>query len=464
MADKRWPEQQRPEQQRERQRRRRARWLAVTVGVGLSAGVLIARGAPHASADGASAIERTAPALGAAPGATAERAAGSATGTAAEPRFTKTVLDREFRSEGVAVGDVNHDGRLDVLAGNLWYEAPNWTPHEIAPLEQYDREKAWSKSFLDFAFDVNHDGWIDEIVIGYPGEAAVWRENPRGAAGHWASHILWRSACNESPAFAPLWRGGPPMLVFAYDDSFMAWFEPPASPAAKAASVAPGSTGSPASPGDPFVCHTISEAKAAGTGHFSHGLGVGDVNGDGRADIMTTKGYWAAPEDPRKTPWTFVPAALGPDSAQMFAYDVNGDGLPDVLASSAHNKGVWWFEQRRGANGAPNDFVQHTIDDSFSESHGAAFADINGDGVPDFVTGKRFWAHGPTGDVDASAPAVLYWFEFQRKNGQVTWQKHLIDDNSGVGEQVVVADLDKDKRPDIIIANKNGVFVFHQTR
>jgi hypothetical protein len=93
-------------------------------------------------------------------------------------------------------------------------------------------------------------------------------------------------------------------------------------------------------------------------------------------------------------------------------------------------------------------------------------ADINGDGVADLVTGKRFWAHGPTGDVEANAPAVLYWFELQRTkgtNGQVSWQKHLIDDNSGVGEQVVVADLNHDARPDIIVANKNGVFVFHQT-
>jgi hypothetical protein len=366
---------------------------------------------------------------------------------AAEVRFTKTVLDREFRSEGVAVADVNRDGHLDVLAGNLWYEAPSWKPHEIAPVEHFDREKAWSNSFLDFAADVNHDGWPDEIVIGFPGKEAFWRENPRGGTGHWASHPIWRSACNESPTFGPLWRGGPPMLVFAYDDSYMAWFEPAPTPT------------------DAFVCHTISEANAAGTGHFSHGLGIGDVNGDGRPDIITTKGYWVGPEDPRKSsgPWQFVPAAFGPDCAQMFAYDVNGDGLPDVLTSSAHNKGVWWFEQRRGANGA-TEFVQHTIADNFSESHALAFADINGDGLPDLVTGKRFWAHGPTGDVDANAPAVLVWFELQRKNGQVTWVPHQIDDSSGVGEQVLVTDVNNDKRPDIVVANKNGVFVFQQTR
>ncbi len=416
------------------------------VGVGLSAGAILARSAapdiPAAAARAVSAAPSPSP---------RERALGASAEArptpGAEIHFKKTVLDREFRSEGVAVADVNRDGRLDVIAGNLWYEAPNWTPHEIAPLEQYDRAKEYSKSFLNFAFDVNNDGWPDEIVIGFPGKAAVWRENPRGASGHWTEHPIWRSACNESPAFAPLWRGGPPVLVFAYDDSYMAWFEPGAAPA------------------DPFTCHTISEAKAASTNHFSHGLGVGDINGDGRPDIITTKGYWAAPEDPRKSsgPWTFVPAALGPDSAEMYAYDVNGDGLPDVLASSAHNKGVWWYEQVRKGDGR-TEFVQHLIDDSFSQSHGLAMADINGDGVNDLVTGKRFWAHGPTGDVEPNAPAVLYWFELQRKGGQVTWQKHLIDDSSGVGLQVIVADMNGDKRPDIVVANKNGVFVFQQVR
>jgi hypothetical protein len=378
---------------------------------------------------------------------TAAPSATPAVRAAADVRFTKTVLDREFRSEGVAVADVNRDGRADVLAGNLWYEAPNWTPHEIAPLEQFDREKAWSNSFLDFAADVNKDGWPDEIVIGYPGKEAVWRENPRGGSGHWASHTIWRSACNESPAFAPLWRGGPPVLVFAYDDAYMAWFEPAATPV------------------EPFVCHTISQEKGPGTFHFAHGLGVGDINGDGRPDIITTKGFWLAPDDPRKgsSDWKLYTAPLGPDCAQMYVYDVNGDGLPDVLTSSAHEKGVWWFEQQRASNGAVT-FVQHTIDDSFSESHALALADMNGDGVSDLVTGKRFWAHGPTGDVDANAPAVLVWFELQRKNGQVTWQKHVIDDSSGVGEQVLVTDINNDKRPDVVVANKNGVFVFQQTR
>jgi hypothetical protein len=104
------------------------------------------------------------------------------------------------------------------------------------------------------------------------------------------------------------------------------------------------------------------------------------------------------------------------------------------------------------------------IDDSFSQSHSLELSDINGDGLRDIVTGKRFWAHGPTGDVDPSAPAILCWYELRRERGSrsVNWVRHVIDSDSGVGTQFVVADINKDRRPDVITANKKGVFVFLQ--
>src|SRR5262249_34488171 len=160
-----------------------------------------------------------------------------------------------------------------------------------------------------------------------------------------------------------------------------------------------------------------------------------DVNGDGRADIFCKEGYWEAPKDRRTGPWKFVPARLGPDCAQMYAYDVNGDGLPDIISSSSHNIGIWWYEQKKGPNGP--EFVQHMIETSFSQSHALVGADISGDGLKDIVTGKRFWAHGPHGDVNPNDPAVLYWYELQRKNGEVKWIPHLIDNDSGVGTQFV---------------------------
>jgi hypothetical protein len=369
--------------------------------------------------------------------------------SAREARFTKVVLDREFRSEGVAVADVNRDGRMDVIAGNLWYEAPGWTPREIQKPGQFDAAKGYSNTFVNFAIDVNRDGWPDQVRVDMPGtHRVVWHENPKGKNQHWTEHTLFRNACNESPAYARLFGAGrDPVLVFAYDDSQMAWYEPGLDSSAE------------------FKTHAIGDrisremARDHGVFRYSHGLGVGDVNDDGRNDVIIRTGYWLAPQDPRKPDWKFVPAPFGEDCAQMHVYDVNGDGLPDVLSSSAHRIGVWWHEQQPGGK-----FVTRTIDSSFSQSHALELADINGDGLKDLVTGKRFWAHGPTGDVNPGDPAVVVWFELQRKGKEVRWTKHEIDNDSGVGTQFVVADINRDRRPDVVTSNKKGVHVFIQQK
>jgi hypothetical protein len=379
--------------------------------------------------------------------------------TAGPITWKKTVVDKVFRSEGVAIADVNRDGKMDILVGDVWYEAPDWKMHEIRDVKSYgDGSASYSRAFACFAADVNHDGWPDLIVIGWPGEACHWYENPQGKPGHWQEHFIWRSACNETPQFADLFGNGQRVLIMGSqppgkeNQGQMAWF-------------APGKD-----PTQPWVMHPISEPSSPrkeipGTRRFSHGLGIGDVNGDGRLDVICTRGWWEQPEEDTGKPWKFHPANLGEDCADMFAYDMDGDGRPDILSSSAHRYGIWWHQQRPGKNGDPS-FLRHDLFPKlFSESHALHVADINGDGLKDLVTGKRWWAHGPKGDIDPNDPAVLYWFEAKRSpDGITTFQPHEIDNNSGIGTQFVVADINGDKLPDIVISNKRGVFVFEQVR
>lgn len=370
-----------------------------------------------------------------------------------EVRFKKVALDREFRSEGVTVADVNRDGRPDVIAGFVWYEAPAWKMHEIGPVKKYDAAGNYSDSFVNYTADLNRDGWPDLIRIDTPGKVPVfWHENPKGKAGHWPAHQIAVNACNESPVFAPITGAGPgPKLIFSLNDEQMVWLEQDKDPAA------------------PFRIHPISEkfgkdqAKDGGVFRYSHGMGAGDIDMDGRSDVLIVGGYWQAPRDPRTGPWKFVKANLGQECAQMQVYDVNGDGVNDVISSAAHRVGIWWHEQKRSADGAST-FTEHLIDDSFSQSHAVELADINGDGLKDIVTGKRFWAHGPKGDINPDAPAVVNWFELKREGGQVRWIRHEIDNDSGVGTQFTVIDLNKDRLPDVVTSNKKGVHVFLQER
>ena len=116
-------------------------------------------------------------------------------------RFIKHVITSEFISEGVAVADINNDGRPDIIAGGYWFEAPQWIRHTISTPQHFSPLDGYSNSFLNFSMDVNQDGWMDVIRISLPGEEAVWYENPRGGSGHWAMHPILTNAGNESPAF-----------------------------------------------------------------------------------------------------------------------------------------------------------------------------------------------------------------------------------------------------------------------
>ena len=357
-------------------------------------------------------------------------------------RFKKTVLDTRFVAESVAVADVNRDGKLDILAGNIWYEAPHWTPHEIAPYQHVDPAVAYSNAFLSWAEDLNHDGWVDQIVVGMPGEKVIWRENPKGKQAPWKEHPIWHSACDETPHFVDLFKDGKRVLVMGTDDNYVGWFEPASDPYTE------------------WIFHRVSDPKGPGSQRYSHGLGVGDINGDGRNEIITNEGYYVAPANPRSEPWKFVKADLGPPCAHMPVAEINGDGLSDVISSSAHDRGVWWHEQLPHGAG----FKSHLIDNSISQTHSLVLGHFGRRKQLNIVTGKRFWAHGPNRDSGANEPVLLVRYELERTKSGVEWVRHVIDEDSGVGTHFVIQDVNHDGLQDIVIANKKGVFLFEQMK
>jgi hypothetical protein len=374
--------------------------------------------------------------------------------------WKKTTIEGKFRSEGVAVGDVNKDGKPDILIGDSWYEAPSWTKHDIRkPGDFGDGLHSYSACMTCWADDVNKDGWVDQIVIGFPGVAALWYENPKGASGYWPEHEVWPSACNETPLYTDLFGDGRRVLVMGWqppgkqNEGQMAWFSPGENPAER------------------WTMHPISEQGAPGkevpgTQQFSHGLGVGDLNGDGRKDVICTGGWWEQPEAGAKssTSWTFHPAQLGDAAADMIAYDVNGDGKNDVISSSAHRFGIWWFEQGESKEGSPV-FTKHDLfPDLVSETHALIAADINRDGLTDLITGKRFWSHGQS-EPGSEKPAYLYWFQASKdSDGKTSFTPREIDDQSGIGTQFMVLDFNADGLLDIVVSNKKGVFLIEQVK
>jgi hypothetical protein len=158
----------------------------------------------------------------------------------------------------------------------------------------------------------------------------------------------------------------------------------------------------------------------------------------------------------------------------MYVYDVDGDGLNDIVCSlQAHGVGLAWFKQGpKNDKGEitwkrnlimPDKYEPNAQGIKFSQLHAVDLVDINGDGLKDIVTGKRYFAHGSHGDVAPLDPPVLYWFELKRNpDKSVEWIGHQIDDNSGVGVQVMATDVSGDGKPDILVGNKKGAFVFIQ--
>lgn len=366
--------------------------------------------------------------------------------------FKKLRLSDQFYAEGAYYGDFNRDGKMDVVAGPFWFEGPDFQKrHEYRPAKTFD-PKGYSDNFLTFAGDFNGDGWTDILCAPFPGKECYWFENLAAKDAPWIQHLAYPNVGNESPVWGDINGDGRPELIFC-NDGHLGYAGP-----------------GPSKPDDAWVFHAIS-AQDKRYQRFTHGAGFGDINGDGRADAVEGIGWWEQPVKPAPgQPWTFHPQQFAQAGAQMLVSDVDGDGLADIVTAwHCHLYGMVWWKQRRGTDGAIA-WQQHVIlppapdlnSSAFrvSQMHALELVDMNGDGLKDILTGKRFWAHGPTGDKEPDAPAVVLWFELRRDGkGGATFLPHLIDDDSGVGTQVAATDLNGDGHPDVIVANKKGIFI-----
>ncbi len=375
------------------------------------------------------------------------------------PNWKKTVIDKAFRSEGVAVADVNQDGKMDILNGEAWYEAPDWKVHEIRKPGNYgDGEKGYSQSFACWADDINKDGFPDLIVIGFPGAPCHWFENPKGKDGYWKQHEICSSACNETPIYVDLMGNGKKVLLMGTQPpkqenmGQMAFFTPNAEDPTKI-----------------WTLNPISELSAKGkeipgTFKYAHGLGIGDINKDGKMDVLCTGGWWEQPSKIEGQPWIFHSTKIGENSADMFVFDFDGDGLNDVLSSSAHKYGIWWHKQNKG-DSKENTFNSRVLfPDLVSETHAMHFVDLDGDGVKDLVTGKRFYSHGKS-EPGALLPAYVYMLKGSKSaDGITNFTPIVLDNNSGIGTQFAIADINGDGTLDIITSNKKGTYLLEQIK
>lgn len=366
--------------------------------------------------------------------------------------FTRQQLSDVYFSEGANAGDLNQDGNPDVVCGPYWYEGPTFTvQHELYKPVPQDRER-YADNFFSWIHDFNGDGWSDVFVVGFPGTPAYVYENPQraGHGAHWPKHQVFDWVSNESPHFTNLVGDERPELVCTRDGFFgfatIDWDKPFAA----------------------WSFHPISEPIA--DKRFGHGLGVGDINGDGRWDVIHANGWFEQPaENAGNSRWRSHEVAFtnAYGGAEMYAYDVDGDGDSDVITSlAAHDFGLAWFEQVQ--QGDKRTFTQHTIMGDkpeqnrygvvFSELHSVNLADVDGDGLKDIVTGKTYYSHHK-GSPMWDAGAVVYWFRLARNKEGVDWVPYRADGEAGIGRQVALADLNRDGQIDVVVGGMKGAHV-----
>ncbi|HEX5105396.1 MAG TPA: FG-GAP-like repeat-containing protein, partial [Pirellulaceae bacterium] len=356
--------------------------------------------------------------------------------------------------------DVNKDGKLDIVSGGFWYEAPKWTKHFLREVEVI---RGRFDDYSNLEYDVNADGWTDIISVNYRSKSLFWMEHPGEAIRAnsetpWAKHIIDAPGPMETGRLHDI-DGDGRLDILPNGTDFAAWYE-----------VVPGRQ-------PQFLKHDLPQEIAG------HGVGFGDINGDGRGDIVGPKGWLEAPPDRRAGRWLWHPDwELHRDaSIPILVHDVNGDGDNDLVYGRGHNYGLYWVEQAShagatagsagataGSSGAtagspssgPRNWTRHAIDTSWAQAHSLLLVDLDGDKRLEVVAGKRYMGHEgkDPGEYDR-IEHYAYTFDPHSRS----FQRRLIaQDCAGFGLDPKAVDIDGDGDLDLVAADRNGLSLLVQ--
>jgi hypothetical protein len=367
-----------------------------------------------------------------------------------------TINDRS-PFEAVGVADFNGDGKLDVFSGDSWYAAPDWTRHQVRDVKP-GRNPHYHEDFADAPLDVNGDGRIDIVTCAYFSRRIAWVEQPKDPTKPWTEHLIDNPGSMETSYLVDLYGDGTPVYLPNVGRQVV-WYE------LKSAT--------------PKVQWKQRRLSPEGAGH---GIGHGDVNSDGRIDIITPKGWYEQPAD-RDADWHFhAEFELGTASIEIIGHDFDGDGDTDVVWGMGHQFGLHWMKQSKDVSGK-RIWTKEDIDPSISQVHTLHLADFDGDGQQEFVTGKRIYAHA--GELGATAHPCIFIYRFDRM--ALKWMKTIVyrgypapnapadakqrdalkdfpRGSAGTGLQMAVKDMDNDGDIDIVAPGKSGLYWFENLR